>query len=468
MNRAFGIPAAVVILIGFPVLVSQAAEEPAEPPAQEAALTINLEGEEGAGEPYKFLVSADGPPPAEAAQLHDSSGRYTGTVEAATDCEGEPRVAFPATGKPWCLQLTDVDEGHELAGSIAAEKAQEVGSRSLKLTVNRRDEFIDLPLAVLLIGIVLGAAAALVKPALKKPIRRTVLGTLLKENHGAAGPDRIDGLTEFARARLATGEDIDAVIEKVATVRSQGPAQAVGKRAELIEGLKQVKETIGTLPLAGIARKEAAREDHTAADFFDAEGKRKPHPAAELLEAVDKLAEYLEQMEEMRTAINALPAEHQTDPAQALTRAELVAREAETLTDVRRVADLLTATRDEIETARAKRGTPRRLRRAGGAPEPVGGLPDEPVAPLSLEAPELGGSELGKTKTKAWLLTIAVAVGALVLAIVTVKTANYDPKLTFSSFGDYFALFTASLGSAAAGALLLLLGFWSPLPIEDE
>jgi hypothetical protein len=46
----------------------------------------------------------------------------------------------------------------------------------------------------------------------------------------------------------------------------------------------------------------------------------------------------------------------------------------------------------------------------------------------------------------------------------TVEQAAYNDKPTFSSFHDYFTLFSAALASGAAAAAISLLAYWRPDP----
>lgn len=466
MRRAIGIPAAMAVLVAFPVIVAQTTAKDEGPEAKEAALTLNLEGDEGGADPYRFAVAADGPAPTETGILHDASGRHTAKVLSAEGCEGKARIAFPASGKRWCLQLQNVDPGHELVGSIVGGATSTTGARTLKLTVNRRDDFWGLPLAIVISGIVLGALVTLVKPLLKKPIRQSVLGGMLRKNQRAEGSARIRGLTEFARDRLAAGEDIEPVIEKVGQALDQGPERAEAERAKLKAALGQIGagDAVREHPAFVAATREASRSDNAVTDFYDEAGSLKAHPAAELEKGLEELVKYLGQAGKLRAAIDALAPEDRTAPVEALGRAELVAREAETPEEIRRVAGLLDEARGSLEKARAKVAASKRRRGVAGAPA----LPGKLGVSLAPAAPELGGGKLVATRAIAIAASVATLLFVAAFTVATVKHANYDPKLDFNSFSDYFALFSAALGSAAAGALVLLIGFWSPVPPAGE
>jgi hypothetical protein len=60
------------------------------------------------------------------------------------------------------------------------------------------------------------------------------------------------------------------------------------------------------------------------------------------------------------------------------------------------------------------------------------------------------------------LLTAACIVVALAFSFFTTKTAAYDPNLSFGTDADYFALFSAALGSGVAATVLGLVANWRP------
>jgi hypothetical protein len=457
MTRALGIPVAVVVLVALPGVVVQATETE-EPPAKEAALTVNLQGDQGSSDdPYLFAVTAEGTAPAAAATLKDASGLHTGVVAPASGCPTPARVAFPDQKQTWCLQMEDVDSGYELTGS-ATGGDEKVGSRPLKLTVNRRDAFWGKPLFFLILGLLAGALVALVKPGLRSPVRRNVLGKQLKDNQGIKGPEHIEGLTEFVGRRLGQGEAVDDLIKKVTGLRENGPAAALAARKELKEVLDGKQAVLAGYALLIAANKEAARTDTRVGDFYGADDTAKPHTASELAAAIKALAENLEYAKKLRGQIGELEEEHRKEPLQALVRAEAVAKEAATLVDANRVKGLLDEARNSIESARAKEAE-EVDRQEGEGPEAPAALTGPNPQP-SPNAAELGGSDLASSRR--WLLAITTLTVAAILAFAffTIKQAAYDPKLTFHSGADYFTLFSTALASAAVGTVILLVGYW--------
>lgn len=468
VNRSLGVPAAAIVLVALPSLVA-APGEPA-PPAKEAALTVNLEGEQGeSGHPYEFAVSAEGRRPAEPAVLRDASGLHTATVAAARGCQGPARVGFPGGGARWCLRLEDVARGHELTGAVTGGGA--VGERKLSLTVNRRDSFLWLPLLTMLAGFLAGAFAVLYKAAMREPIRSTVLGRRLRENRRASRGKRIAGLTAFVRDRLAAGDSVDDLIPKVANLLDNGPGLAKAVRQALGEKVEADRAELSAFAVWRAAAREAARTGHEVGDFLAEDGSRKQHPAAELNGLLEQMGEVVGRLRSLRGKVAALAEENRTEPAEALARAELVAKQAATAPEAARLGELLDAARDAVEMAQAKEATkklrPQRLvaPTRGREPEAVAG---EPTLPPPADAAELGGGKLGSTELKAIALTAVAVVAVLAIAVATVKQSTYDPRLTFGSAADYVSLFLAALGSAAAGSVLVLLGFWSSSALPDE
>lgn len=470
MTRLLGIPAAVVVLVALPGVVSQATKTKDEPPAKEAVLTVNLEGSEGAaGHPYPLAVTADGDAPLEPATLRDATGLHTGKLKPATGCASPTRVAFPGASSTWCLRLEDIAKGYELSGAVS-DSSEKVGARTLKLTVNRRDAFWPLPFWVIVAGLLSGLGLALFKAPFRRSIRGTVLGTQLRKNEEAKGAAQIVDLTRFVRDRLAAGETVDEVTPKVAALRKNGPGIAEQVRKALRDALEEHRGALAKYPLWSAAGKEAHRKDNRVEDFYDSDGEPKPHPAVEFLQVVEELAADREYIAKLKAAIALLDVEVRQAPLEALARAELVAQEATEPSDVRRVAALLDAARDSVETAQAKTQVGAIRRRGLEAPTPAApkALSAAPVPPLPPAATELGGAELVRTGIWALQLTVAAMIAVPVFALFTIKQSVYDPKLTFSSYGDYFTLFSTALASAAAGSIILLLSYWSPVSVSED
>jgi hypothetical protein len=465
VNRTVGIPAAAIVLVALPSLVVQPTE-PEAPPAKEAALTVNLEGDQGGGSPYDLSLTAEGPPPTKASTLRDASGLHTAKVAPASDCEGPIRVGFPGGRDRWCLRLEDVADGHELTGVATGGGSGGVGKRELTLTVNRRDSFVGLPLAVMLVGFLAGAIAALYRAALRKPVRRTVLDKLLRRNSRAGGERQIVGLDGFARDRLAAGEAINEVIAKVDGVVEDGPERAATARASLKQAVEGAQAELDTYPVWRAAAEEAARTGNKIGDFYAEDATVRTHPATQCEGMLKQMREHVARLAPLREEIAGLAAESRT-AAEALARAELVASLAATVAEVARVGELLDDARDEVEKARAHEATklrPERLAvRTRGRK-----FAEEEEVPASSGAAELGGGGLGRTEIGAIALTAIACLAILGLAVVTVKQAAYDPKLTFATATDYVTLFLAALGSSAAGSVLLLLSLWSPVPPTED
>lgn len=483
MNRALGIPAAAVVLVALPSLVAQPTA-PEAPPAKEAALTVNLEGDQGAaGHPYDFAVTAQGAPPAAPATLRDATGLHTAIVRSAHGC-GEPqRVGFADGRQRWCLRLEDVAEGYALTGAAIGGDAEKVGERKLSLTVNRRDSFLWLPLLAMLAGFLAGAIAVFYKSAMRKPIRSTVLGRRLRKNERAPRRQRIAGLTKFAGERLDAGEAIDDLIPKVDKVIADGPAAAKKAREELAGAVEKERGRLAGYAVWRAAEKEAQRTDHRVEDFYKDDATAIRHPALELNEELKEVAACLTRIEALRKEAGDLEEDHRKAPAEALERAEFVARRAAGADEVKRLETVVDDARDAVEAAWAKEAAekPRPERMVAPVRGPEGAEEEEegaeeaeaPAAPAPSAAPaqsaaELGGAKLGATERLAIALTVVAIAVVLAVAVITVKQSAYDPKLTFGSFADYVSLFLASLGSSAAGSVLVLLGLWSAAPTAED
>jgi hypothetical protein len=134
--RVLGASAAAVVLVGLPLIITPA--KPDKPAPVKGALTIELSGDHGASDPYRFVTTGPSPSPTARATLRDTSGEHTATASPQkSPCpSASRRVAFPELkGTDWCVQLERVSAGHELAGTVTS------GANELALTVHRRDGF---------------------------------------------------------------------------------------------------------------------------------------------------------------------------------------------------------------------------------------------------------------------------------------------------------------------------------------
>jgi hypothetical protein len=461
MSRILGVPAAVFVLIAIPGLAASPTEEPEKPAAREAALTIDLEGDEGGADPYSFKVGAAGPAPA-AAVLSDPSGLHTARLKplaSAGECGGATRFAFSNPTTRWCLELTSVPTGHTLTGSLKSTTTdQTLADSTLKLTVNRRDQFVGLPLLVLVLGIAAGILATLGKPMMRSPIRRSVLGSLLAKNDGSGA---ISGLRDFVSARLADGDSIDSLIAKVDGLTKNGPGIASKARSELDAKRKELVgsgQLPASHPLVLAAVKEAGRTDNGIADFYDAKGARVAHPAAELRTALIELAACLAAIDDLREEVDTLPEDVRPPAAIAVQRAQIAADRMATRGEGTQVTALIAEARGSVDAARATSMVQRASGRRGGGAETTSTIVAEPDP----DAAELGGDKLASTRLVAALWTTVVLAVTLGFAVITIWHETYEPNLTFASTGDYVGLALAALASGAAGAVVLWVGYWFP------
>lgn len=465
MVRAL-VPAALVVLIGVQVLF--APPEKDEPVPAKGTLTLNLEGDEGWKEPEIVKVSAMGDPPTTASTLRDVTGRHTATISpvAATECPDTMRalVAIAGGTADWCLRAEKVAAGHELSGEIKGTGGV------ITMTINRRDAFTPGPAAWLALGLFLGLLVILVPVGLRRVVRWIVLNRLLARNRQTPEDRQISGLKEWVQGRLDAGATHDEAIAAANEMLTHGPRRAAGARTELAAQLKKSTLPAGHPFRVGAAKEadkgtkpDAEKPTHAATDFYNGNGEeRKQHPAAEWLAGLERMDAHQDELARREKEIeDTIEPGDRTEPNKQLNEARQTFDRIEKPSKVtrmdKRLDDLITAIEDAQASAlpeeerrrwqmgRAAAGADRRAR---------GGL--ETVIPLGLSAGTLAGWTFFAT-----LGTAVVVAVTVIFAWYTVKTAAYEPKLTFNSFEDYFALFSAALGSGAAASVLAIVGYWS-------
>ena len=181
---------------------------------------------------------------------------------------------------PWCLELTSVDVGHELKGSLTGRVSGESGSAATKLalTVTRRDAFRWHPFLALLLGLVVGALAVLVPRTLRAYVKRVVLGRMVAKNRSAPDASKIQDLSDWVKAQLEAGMSAAALAPVVASMVEDGTPKARKARTELRDALNGAAHLAGH-PLIEAARPHGQDGTHNVSDFLDSNGKPIPHPA---------------------------------------------------------------------------------------------------------------------------------------------------------------------------------------------
>jgi|GEM_PF-2900345 hypothetical protein len=459
-----GVPAAVVVLAGLPALIGSSAPAPSAAPAQpaaQAALAVELSGAQGSrSQPYVIELRAPGVPPTRAAILRDATGQHTGEAIPVTGpCRpNSTPVAFETGEAAWCLRLQDVAVGHELSGTV-----QDLSGNALTLTVRRRDSFWLVPAVVLLCGLLVGLLAALVPAWLRGHVRGLVLERLLAANDTAQEGARIDGLRDWVVDRERDGQDREAIISAVDRVIAHGPELARLARVGLSLAI-DIAAAGGELPeaLKVHAQRRAAPGSPSMDEFYASDGSRLgEHPAALWRRAIERAAEIRDELAGEALAIAQLPEASRADASGALAAAQERYRRLGSVDQVGRMDDCL----DELVAAVGRA-------RAAAAVTPIGLVrtarePAEVVVELATRgALEMVTEPLRSLRTlegqtfRALLATGVVIALALGYAAVTIWSAVYDSNPLFHAFGDYLALFSAALGSGAAGTVLALIGNW--------
>jgi hypothetical protein len=454
-GRVAGAGAAVVVLAALPLIIG-AAGGPQSPPPAAGALSVDLA--DGADH-YTIEVAGPSPAPTGSAVLRDTSGRHTGTVRpraSGTCSPASRRTAFDAGTTPWCLDLSDVAAGRELAGKVVNG-----GGDALTLTVRRRDAFVPAPLATLLLGLLAGILAALVPRWLRTTVRWLVLSRLVA---GAAKPGAagyVDGLTEWVRRRLKEGAGREAVLAAVHRVTSSGPERARLAREDLRAALGVA---IPDHEFTRAAARVAADTTNRIGDFYSGMTELPAHPASEWAAGLARMRQYRTELDNEELRMAAIGHEHD-GPAKAAFREAWVRfealREPDDLPGMEvRLDDLRTAVDRGIAAARTMRGA------EDGAAVPYLAAPRGP-----LEAALVLALRPGRLTGMTWiagLLTALVLVLALGYAFLTIKQAAYDAKPLFAHRADYLALFSAALASGVGATVLALLGNWRPATGEDD
>jgi hypothetical protein len=444
---------AVVALVGLPALVGQQASQPAE-----GNLTVQLTGEQGAGEPYEIALDGHGEPPRRTT-LRDASGQYTGQVTSVPLGRCRPdttRVAFPDGNRRWCLRLTKVDAGHDLTGTVGGPEGK------LELTVQRRAAFLPYPLLVLIGGLALGILAAWAPQRLRTSVRRIVLERLVKGNaKGTKGDTPIEGLAAWVEARRKHGEDPDTLIPAVHWAIEHGPAVAGLARTNLAAALDETGAGDEPPPrLHDRGREIANGQGVEIGDLYAEDGSRlAEHPADLLTEAVRRAVAIQAEIDGRGRQLTGLQSNSDVEEARvALKAAQVQYRELGEPSEVGRMDTVLDSLGRAVARARATAQPSGAALVGAAAEQAVMAAPRGAIAQGTVARQGVGA--LKPRTALALAVTGAIGLAALVYAGLTIWNEIYDPRPTFDAFGDYLALFSAALGSGAAGTVLGLLGYW--------
>jgi hypothetical protein len=452
--RAIGIPAALVVLVGLPSAINAAAPKP-EPAAEPAkgALTVRLEGDEGGTEPAYIRVAAPSPTPNRPIELADTEGLRTAsaTSSGAPKCESVPiRYAGLAKGPdPWCLQLDSVDTGYELKGTTS-------GTPELALTVTRRPQFMKRPLVVVILGLICGILVLVVPVWLRSFVKETLLQRLLARNASAPPEQHFDDLDEWVKARREAGKKAAAIVDLLDPVVTYGPGQARAKRAALMDAVAASALPAGH-PYLAEARRIGGATTHNVGDFIDPEGKTQPHPAETWQTGLERLDEVQRALADEQTRIETTikdKGDCRTKPLRKLQSARSDLNRVARYQDVGKLDKPLAELQEAIDDAAED---PQCTAGVAEVASAVDGLKDL-VWPSGEKLPE----PVRRRVAVALTLTLLACLVVGAFAIANLYATIYIPKPAFGTCADYFALFTAALGSGAATAVLGFLGYWQP------
>jgi hypothetical protein len=468
MTRELGIPAAVVAVVTFPLLVFAAGKDntASVPDPSKAALTINLAGSAGSSKDPVFVrLTAVGaqPPVGKRFTLTDATGTHSAKV-SGSDAAACQNATVRTTGlegekneKVWCLRLTAVDVGAQLDGTVAGAAAGVGPSTQLALTVTRRNAFLWLPLFTLAAGLLAGLLVILVPRGLSRFVKQVVLSDMLDANNAASPEKHIGGLDSWVTERLENGAQEDELANEIAPVIRRGPARAAESRAKLLHAIDESGIPTDFAILEG-ARREANKTTHEISDFLDEDGKASIHPATtwlSALQAVDDARAFIatasDRIGQLRPACQAVPTEERDQALQALRQ---VTKPADTAGIAERLDDLRTA----VEDAEAEPDCITKSVAAAATVYPLELAPAAAPETVNIAQIQLGASR--GAKPLAVLATIVVLLVIVSFAALTVALSAYDSKQTFASATDYFTLFSAALGSGAAVSVVAALGWW--------
>ena len=481
------LPVSIAVVVAVPVLIGQAAkpEAPAPPDPKEAALEVQLSGDQGTSKPKLVRIAAAGIPPA-STTLRSADGTETGQVNsvATTNCAKEKvrdlGLAADQSGD-WCLQLSGFTKHSELSGTVTgtATPGSDLAPTALALTVRHRDTFWWGPFLILAAGILVSIGIALALATLVSAIGKGRLGALLAANRVAGPTDQIAGLDEW----VATQKDKDTkdLRDLLAPIVKDGPAKARTARASLATALSQYP--LGQHPLQDAAEQEVARSDHKVTDFLTPDGtQREHHPADEFAAALKTMHDYKENLDQAAANIEQLNEQCRNEPdaAMELARKRWAAisdpgavdslanyfKEMNDLIDKKvadsdcvkvSLSDRVGAVTDFLSGGLTTYTTPRRLR--------IPRIPE--VSRTAPRALKLDKAKVWRTLLAAGLFGTGLAiVVAVAFATLTVEQATYEANATFGSFSDYFGLFSAALAAGVAGTIAGLLAPWRSGPTD--
>lgn len=450
--------AALAVIAIVPIVLKPDAPAPAAPDPAKGSLTVQFAGDDDQGE--TMLVRGPGPAPDKVFHLRDEEGLRSATVTSTPDgCDGDSaRAAFGAgANTDWCLSLTDVDAGYELTGTVKAEASE------LALTVRKRDAR-STAWTLIALGMLAGLLSALAPKPLRDLVRSIVLWWQDKQARDAG----VDGVTEWLKAAETSGVTKDERINAVHAVRTFGQDRLAAATGALTTALADVSgKGLDEAKLVAAARTKLGAAKVAMRDFYETTGKaRDTHPLHTWVAAVSQLKEAADELADLEARCADIQGQPRVGASRAIAEAKtrlLAVEEPAGLPDLEK----------RLETARLRvdqaiaAGAGLSIVRVSSVGDQTRSERDHRSLGDVLVPLGMSGGTVAGWKGIAILLSGIVAVAILLFAAFGLMHAGYDSKPLFHSSADRFALFSAAVGSSAAGTVLGMVAWWSPSASAD-
>jgi hypothetical protein len=464
-DSSLALPTAIALTVVTPVFIGVVSEPSETPSATEAdapasaSLSVTEDLAPWDSSTTHLLLLAAGPAPTSGILVSASGEHRVRVAKAANadDCEGEPERSTSLGENEWCLELSGLSAGQQVAGALTGT------SSKVTLTVATRSALLPWPLLAALIGMALAIILTMVVAPLGKVVAIAKLRKLVAENQPAGNQDRIEGLPAWVDARLTAGGDPEKLTAQVQGLLNDPSGKVAAILAKLNQEAGDAQQ--GEAPLRTRARAVAADPTLRISDFVDADGKPVTHPAQTLTVMVAALNAATARLETVEKRIEqALKERCRAGPQQL---AEWARAAAATVDDDATLA-LLQSTVTSAEAALYQMLSRPECLEPGGAP--AGGGPDrrdmveeEPAAAAA------AGAATANLRIP-WLWTLATVAAMVVVALTSVVVGTYLPKTYFGTAWDYVAMALAGFGSGSAATVAAVLALWrdSPMPVTEE
>jgi hypothetical protein len=421
-----------------------------------AKLTIRLSGGGKTGQNFEEMtylvkVSGVGWAKGQSAELVDATGEHTVTVKGLnpqTDCSGADELRTGTGTSDWCIQLTNVEGGHEYTGTITPEGA-ELERTALTLTVTARDGFVGLPLLIVVIAGALGVWWALwVGSRLGRTVSKNLLLDAVGRNQGPDGTPMVTRLTNWLdEARHLPKAKTDDELRKIVltAIEVEGPKRRAEKAAlnQVVTAFVGKHAGWGEAPLIEEARKIAASETSMYDIYSVAGDKQDANPTKDVTSKVERAEALLARIESARGEITKSP---NPESRKQELRAQADAIEAQlrystvTVDDLNNVSERILQLLGDIYPSDAESFRADARKELAFVPE------DSVVLKEMIPA------------ARARTAIVLTVIGFAVIAMITAASGTYGPNQTFGSGRDYLALAVAAFGSASVAGIVTAVG----------